>query len=267
MGDVNPEDRQIVERLAKLQQMYNQIGGLRTLLPEKLINPTRFALEDPSGFEPEKLASSLRTAAQTGSSDIQKFKKDWHSEDVRQLWSAVNGAEQFQGDDAWVVDYSTLLQDANVISGTIDLINGDSLPEPEPAQENILEIVSSFKTNNPDLKVDIVNEATGLPVNVSITHLAFQVAQLSDGSGYKVSGKPDTEAPALRSSILENLKPSTNLSELLDTLAAYKDITTKSCDICNKLMNQKRQLPLVRRATESQPDQPTKFQALHRDCL
>ena len=25
MGDVNPEDRQIVERLAKLQQMYNQV--------------------------------------------------------------------------------------------------------------------------------------------------------------------------------------------------------------------------------------------------
>lgn len=25
MGDVNPEDRQIVERLAKLQQMYTQV--------------------------------------------------------------------------------------------------------------------------------------------------------------------------------------------------------------------------------------------------
>lgn len=184
-------------------------------MPEKLINPTRFALEDPSGFEPEKLASSLRTAAQTGSSDIQKFKKDWHSEDVRQLWGAVNGAEQFQGDDAWVIDYSTLLQDANTTTGPADLINGDTHHEPEPVQENIFEIVGNFKTKHPDLKVEMVNEATGLPVNVSITHLAFQVAELSDGSGYKVSGKPDTEAPALRSSILENLKPSTNLSELL----------------------------------------------------
>ena len=44
----------------------HQIGGLRALLPEKLINPARVALDNPGEHEPEKLATYLQTAAKAG---------------------------------------------------------------------------------------------------------------------------------------------------------------------------------------------------------
>lgn len=196
-----------------------KIGGLRTLLPEKLINPTRFALDNPGGYEPEKLAAYLHTAAQTGSQDVERFKKEWHSEDVRQLWSSVNTSELPQGADAWVMSYSSLLQSGAIHEETLEATNAITQQQSQTqhiqSDGSTLESVAAFKTNHPDLQVEILNDTTGLPVNVIVAQLKFQVEKSADELSYKVIGRPNTEASALRNHILENMTASSSLVDLL----------------------------------------------------
>ena len=192
-----------------------EIGGLRTLLPEKLINPTRVALDNPNGYEPEKLAAYLHAAAQTGSRDVERFKKEWHSEDVRQLWNTVSTAELHQGSDAWVMDYSSLLQTGGPHEEHHEVANGIGSQPEQPSRGNTLEVITNFKTGHPDLTVEVIDESTGLPVNITIAQLKFQVDQSNDGSGFKVIGRPNTEASALRNNILENISSNSALKNLL----------------------------------------------------
>lgn len=236
--DVNPEDRQILEKLAKLQQMYDQvsfshccmgtrtcpspvtltfieIGGLRALLPEKLINPTRFALDNPGGYEPEKLAAYLHAAAQAGSRDVERFKKEWHSDDVRQLLNVVNASDLAQGTDAWVMDYGNFLHGSEPIEDQLAAINGLDQHSDARTNNNPMDAINDFKDKHPDLKVEVLDEFKGLPVNITISQLKFQVDQSDDGTGYKVIGRPKTESLALRENILENINENPVLTTLL----------------------------------------------------
>lgn len=85
-----------------------QVFALRTLLPDTLVNPTRKILQASHQSAPEKLAAQLKDAAVCGSRDIQKFKKEYHSDEMRDLFQKVNTAEIPQGSDGWATDYITL---------------------------------------------------------------------------------------------------------------------------------------------------------------
>ncbi|KAK5203580.1 hypothetical protein LTR41_010713 [Exophiala xenobiotica] len=268
---IDPEDRQIVEKLAKLQRMYSQIGGLRTLLPEKLINPTRFALENPDGYDPEKLATYLQDAAQAGSREVERFKKDWHSDDVRELWHAVNAGDVPQGGDAWTLDYDDLLfnnGDKHAISMVVNGFSHDSHPQTDA---EIAKIVSDFRLGHPELKVSVLDVEHPLPVDVGLGQLEFRIERDRSASDvtFKVLGKPGTEAFALHDDILETIQKvggTSNLVALLETTAAYHDIKTRACDKCNKLVNTKLQLPLIRQLKSATSDGKFQFLALHPDC-
>ncbi|KAJ9623341.1 hypothetical protein H2204_011247 [Knufia peltigerae] len=214
---IDPEDREIMEKLAKLQSMYNQIGGLRTLLPEKLINPTRFALENPNGYDPEKLATYLQDAAQAGIRDVERFKKDWHSDDVRELWQAVNTGDVPQGGDAWTLNYDALiLQNQGKSAGSLTsntLINGAG----GQTDAEIAKIVSDFRAKHPDLKVSVWQETQPLPLDIGMGQLEFRIDKTRDASSgpFKVTYKPGAESFALRDDILESVKKSDVQSNLM----------------------------------------------------
>ncbi|KIW14765.1 hypothetical protein PV08_07550 [Exophiala spinifera] len=268
---IEPEDREIMEKLAKLQNMYNQIGGLRTLLPEKLINPTRFALENPHRYEPEKLAAYLQDAAQAGIRDVEKFKKDWHSDDVRELWQVVNTGDVPQGGDAWTLDYDTLiLQNQGKNSTSLESrtlthsLNGQTDAE-------IAKIVSDFQVKHPDLKISPAHEANPLPLDIGIGQVEFRIEKSRDASTgtFKATYKPGTEPFALRDRILESIKKSdvrSNLMALLEMIAAYHDIKTRPCDKCDILVNNKLQLPLIRQLKTAEDNERFEFLALHPEC-
>jgi hypothetical protein len=192
-----------------------EIGGLRTLLPEKLINPTRFALDNPGGYEPEKLAAYLHAAAQTGSRDVERFKREWHSEDVRQLLSLVSTSELPQGTDAWVMDYSSLLHGDDPVEDQIAATNGIGQHSDPQTRENALEVINNFKNKHSSLGVEVLDEVKGLPVNITIYNLKFQVIESADGTGYKVIDRPNTESTPLRENILENINENSVLISLL----------------------------------------------------
>lgn len=184
-----------------------------------MINPTRFALDNPGGYEPERLAAYLHAAAQTGSRDVERFKKEWHSEDIRQLLNIVNTTELPQGTDAWDSDYGGLLHGVNPIGDKSAAVNGIGQHSDTHSRENALESINNFRTKHPGLIVEVLDEAKGLPVNITITanpiNLKFRVDESADGTAYKVVARPNTESTAIRENILQNISGNSFLTTLL----------------------------------------------------
>ena len=162
---------------------------LRTLLPEKVVNSTRAVLQPASRSAPEKLAAQLKEAAVTGSKDIQKFKKDYHSDAMRKLFQKVNAAEIPQGQDAWTTDYIALSQKMNstdtntTASAESAAVTDDDVKDSEAVQQ--------FCEANPAIDVKVLDEASGLPLELNLPSIAFHVGVSSDGAkkGYNVSLK------------------------------------------------------------------------------
>lgn len=191
-------------------------------MPEKLINPTRFALENPNGYEPEKLAAYLQDAAQAGIRDVERFKRDWHSDDVRELWQAVNTGDVPQGGDAWTLDYDALIlqnQGKNASSPTSNtLTHGVS----GQTDAEIANIIGDFKAKHPGLKVSVAHETHPLPLDIGIDKLEFRIEKNQDASAgtFKATYKPGAETFALRDDILESVKKSDVQSNLMVLLVS-----------------------------------------------
>jgi hypothetical protein len=182
------------------------------LLPDKLINPTRFALENPTSYEPEKLASYLQSAAHAGSRDLQKFKKEWHSETVRELWQSVNNAEVPQGEDAWSVDYAALLRNKQTSITEPTLSYGVGQQQESPNEDPPNKIIEDFKFRHQDLKITIVDDTKGFPLDLIVAQLEFRIEH---DKKYKVIGKPDTADTALRTNILGHIDEKDKLVDVL----------------------------------------------------
>jgi hypothetical protein len=188
----------------------SKIGGLRSLLPDKLINPARVALENPGGYEPEKLATYLETAAKAGSQDVGRFKKDWHSDDVRQLWHIVNANDLPQGGDAWPLDYGGLLQDAAINEQTSTTADDASREFQPPKESEIVKVVDDFRARHPELRIHVSDGADPLPIDIQVGKLEFRLEQRPSAGGteYIVLGKPGAEASSLRHNVLQSISES-----------------------------------------------------------
>ena len=317
-GTVDPEDRQIIEKLAKLHSMYSQvsgsrvlvaklswllqrgaggnadlhekIGGLRCLLPERLINPAREALDNPGGNEPEKLATYLHTAAQAGSRDVARFKKDWHSDDVRGLWQTVNANDLPQGGDAWAFEYGSILQDAVSTEHTSSPAD-NAIHEFQPQTEtDIGAVVDDFRVRHPELKIHVSAGATRLPIDITVAGIDLRIerSKTVGATEYNVIGKPGADASNLRDSILQGIRQSKDklgLANILvsnatclascestdnpvqEMVSSYHDIATRPCHKCHKLFDTKTlHLPMVRYLKSPQDRHHPHFLALHLDC-
>ncbi len=170
---------------------------LRTLLPEELVNPTRAILQPSSRSAPEKLAAQLKKAAVMGSKDIQSFKKDYHSDAMRDLFQKVNAAEISQGHDVWTTDYVALVQKMSAGGTNIEIPSkvisalDDSISD--------VETVTQFRDANPNTEVRISDEASGLPLEITTSTATFHVSSSDkeSKSRYLVALKNTDHQPQL----------------------------------------------------------------------
>jgi hypothetical protein len=177
-------------------------------------------LSRPGVYQPELLATYLQSAAKAGSRDVERFKKDWHGEDVRELWQTVHANDLPQGGDAWPVDYGGLLQDvaANEES-TIGGLHGNPLYQP-PTEAEIAKVVHEFGVRHPELSIHVSDGATTLPIDIEVANVELRVGQRQAGGAveFSVIGKPGTEASTLRQNILDSISESNDSTDLLRVL-------------------------------------------------
>jgi hypothetical protein len=148
------------------------------------VNPTRAILQSSNGSAPEKLAAQLKDAAVAGSADIQRFKKDYQSEDMRELFRKVNAAEITQGQDVWSTDYVALATRLMDDSGS-----GVQASSEQQSNEDVsdLDVIKQFREQHPTIDVITVNESTGTPCEVTIDDIVFLVEKTE--AGYQVQSQ------------------------------------------------------------------------------
>lgn len=135
------------------------------------------ALENPRGVSPEKMASNLKKAASDGSRDIQRFKKDFQSQEMKDLWQKTSNAEFPQGRDPWTVDYQALVRGAGAETNNIKIDIGDKPATTETTPEDEEAALKHFQDSSSTLKITRASQADLYPLSVTVDELSFYVTQ------------------------------------------------------------------------------------------
>jgi hypothetical protein len=146
-----PTDDQLIAQLATLQSLHDKVFQLRSLLPERLIDPVKAAVEaSRSGHEPPAaLAAHLRSVAVEGDRDAKEFQERWRSEEMRCVWERAKEASFPQGRDIWGVNYVAMVGEQGRNSKEDDV------------EENVEEVLGRFKGENPKFKIEWGTETAG----------------------------------------------------------------------------------------------------------
>jgi hypothetical protein len=251
--EVDPEDREVVEKLARLQDLHNQVHDLRGLLPDKLLKPTRLALDRPSGTGPGQLAAYLMKAANDGTAEISRFKKNFRNEQMQDLWQKTGAASFPQGRDAWTRDYIALVKP----NGQDDAVEKREAPpvnvESNEENEDVQAVITAFKEANPTIKINALQDNIPLPLDFQVNDLRFRISQQEDSESrktYHVSQQPDKNPSELNTSVLqylESIGPQRNLAPLLSMLASYQNMQSRHCDACHDIFDNDLAYPIVRK--------------------
>lgn len=171
-----------------------KVSELRTLLPVKLVNPARIALDTPGQYDPEKLATYLTKAATAGSQELERFKQDWHSDDMRNLLQTAMREKLTQGRDAWMTDYRALLQEAASNEHKPTSVNNASRDFQPPNEAEIRKVVDDFRARHPELKLHVSDGPMPLPVDIHTSSYDFRVelTQSTGGVEFSVVQVPNT---------------------------------------------------------------------------
>ncbi|KPI40979.1 uncharacterized protein AB675_10633 [Cyphellophora attinorum] len=267
MEDVHPDDVEVYEQLAKLQQMHGQVNNLRSLLPGRLLGSTLLADRQ----SPEKFAATLRDAATSGSTQITSFKRAYHSEEMHQLWRTVNNTEFPQGEDVWPIDYAGSLPDLKRAQITSGNQKSDQTSTGTETEGDIEAIISAAKARSPG--VEITTSANTLPLIVTVSAMKFTI-MATDSSDAKprlvVSSVDDHTPSAYQNSILQFIQQQhqqASLSDLLALFASYHKLESQPCRKCGKVLDGSLQLPLFREKAEPSDDSSeVSWQAVHASC-
>lgn len=190
-ANIHHDDIEIVEQLAKLQQMHQQIHDLRSLLPNALIGPAREAIAQPRKADPTQIAVSVIKAAQKGKQDIQSFRQDWQAETTRQLFKDVNAANTPQGGDTWQVDYRTLPKPANAATPT----DSQDQVVPFEAIEEAKAALEDFNKSERKIKLQASDPSSLFPIDAEVNRMHFRIVREMGSDAYRVEPVTDGTLP------------------------------------------------------------------------
>ncbi|KAL4867626.1 hypothetical protein BDV12DRAFT_186556 [Aspergillus spectabilis] len=298
---IDPEllesEMELVSSLAKLQKLEEMIHQLRTLLPERLLEPlapivnpkaaaTKYAPESP-----QKLFELLSQAARAGVSEVGEFQGMWRGREMKRVWERIdtliceNDGRLLQPNSVWERDYDKLLEEISKQDTARKEQQQKAKEEQERAQLRSAKggwkaIVDSFAQRNvPGVRVLPTKDDSSFFVVLSKTGLAFKIFTVSGQdlgiSEWSVSSKSTSadSASKLENAILGclNSRPRKwDLTFLLEMISSYSTIFQAPCIKCSNMQDKSANLPIHRRAktpTPSTEPQPPTFEAYHTTCI
>lgn len=213
-----PTDEQILTQLATLQSLHSSLFQLRSLLPERLIDPVKAAVEaSRSGYEPPAaLAAHLRSVAVDGDRDVKAFKERWRSEEMTGVWHASKGREYPQGSDVWGLEYGEVVgDDGEARDGGLEV-------ELE-VEEDIKGVFEKFSVENPKVKLERRDAEGRAVADLVVAGQSFTITQADRVEGMQrrswlITAKAGGLATSRSGQILQSLQSRprrANLSFLL----------------------------------------------------
>ncbi|KAL4875457.1 mediator complex subunit 27-domain-containing protein [Aspergillus karnatakaensis] len=302
---IDPEilesEMELVSSLAKLQKLEDMIHQLRTLLPERLleplapiVNPKAAATRDTPD-SPQKLLEMLSQAARGGVKEVGEFQGLWRGREMKPVWERVdtliyeNAGRLLQPNGVWERDYDELLEELTAQDSARKEQQRRANEEQEREQTRVREggwkgIVEEFAQRDVSgVKVASVKDGGSFFVVLSKMGLAFKVImgsalnQSQDLPDWNVSSKSALGEPTsrLEKGVLDclNSRPRKwDLAFLLEMISSYSTIYQTPCTKCGAMQDKSTNLPTIRRAnqpqtpTPAQPNQPC-FEAYHPTCI
>ncbi|OOF91341.1 hypothetical protein ASPCADRAFT_510181 [Aspergillus carbonarius ITEM 5010] len=298
-NDTNPDvwdtEMQLVSSLAKLQKMEAMIHQLRTLLPERLLEPLtpivnpKAATGRPAPKSPQMLYEQLAQASRAGVSEVQEFQSMWRSPEMKAVWDRIdtqikeNGGRLLQPTGKWERDYDTILaelrKEEQIQNDQQQRANEDLERSKIQATEGGWRaIVEGFAQKNvPGVRVLPSQNEASVTVLLMKAGMALKVDAIvgQDGNGvpdWRVSTKTQNgQTPSkLETAVMHclNFRPRQwDLYYLLDMISSYSNIKQAPCLKCNKMTDNAATLPTIRKPS-SAPQQATPvWEPYHPTCI
>ncbi|KAL5340882.1 hypothetical protein BJX70DRAFT_406611 [Aspergillus crustosus] len=290
-------EMELVSSLAKLQKLEEMVHQLRTLLPERLLEPLapiinpRAAAVKGVPESPQKLFELLSQAARAGVSEVGEFQGMWRGRELKPVWERVdtliyeNAGRLLQPNGVWERDYDEILEEITKQDTARKEQQQKAKEEEERSQLQSAEggwqaVVDSFAQRNiPRVRVLPTKEDSSFYVVLAKVGLAFKIYTV----GGQNQGLPDwtvstksaslESASRLETAVLDclNSRPRKwDLTFLLEMTSSYTDIFQTPCTKCGNMQDTSSNLPTIRRAkpiNSSTDLQPPTFEAFHTTCI
>lgn len=152
---------------------------------------------------PSKLYNKVQKIAIAGLKDVESFKQDWLSDESQTLWKRTLNEPCPQGSDVWRVDYIASLEQSKAHeqdrAAEIDISATNT--------RDIKDIIQDFREKHPTAKLESQDSADGLPFNVRIAGMTFQVTSSAHRSErkYEVQYNQGSIATQLQDGVLQHL--------------------------------------------------------------
>ncbi|PWY66826.1 hypothetical protein BO94DRAFT_330622 [Aspergillus sclerotioniger CBS 115572] len=299
VNDTNPDvwdtEMQLVSSLAKLQKMEAMIHRLRTLLPERLLEPLaplvnpKAAAGRPAPKSPQMLYEQLAQASRAGVSEVQEFQSMWRSPEMKAVWDRIdaqikeNGGRMLQPTGKWERDYDMILAELRKEEQIQNEQQQRANEELERSKIQATEggwraIAEGFTQKNvPGVRVVPSHNESSVTVVLVKAGMAFKVDAIAgqDGNGvpdWRVSartqhGQPPSKLETAVVHCLNSRPRQWDLYYLLDMMSSYSNIKQAPCLKCNKMTDNAATLPTIRKPS-SVPQQATPiWEPYHPTCI
>ncbi|KAE8371934.1 mediator complex subunit 27-domain-containing protein [Aspergillus bertholletiae] len=293
---VSESEMQLVSSLAKLQELEAMIHQLRTLLPDRLLEPL-VPIVNPKAAagravprSPQVLYEQLSQSARDGVAEVTEFRNMWSNPEMNAVWEHVdaqikeNGGQLLQPTGVWDRNYGTLLEE--LVKEETARAEQQRKSEEEIERSRIQSteggwraIVDSFiQKNMPGVRVLPSKTETAITVVLPKAGMTFKVHTVGGSEANSVPewqvssrtmpGQAKTKLESAASDCLNSRSRQWDLSYLLDMLSSYSDVKQVPCVKCGKMTDKAAQLPAIRQQKQpSEPQQPPIWEAYHPSCI
>ncbi|KAL5355941.1 mediator complex subunit 27-domain-containing protein [Aspergillus floccosus] len=298
--EISDAEMQLVSSLAKLQKLESMIHQLRTLLPDRVLDPL-VPIVNPSAAggrappkSPAALYQQLAAAMSSAVAEVNEFQGLWRSADMRTMWERLgaqidaNGGQLLQPTGVWDRDYEALR--ADLAARETEKMERERHAEEDAERARIQAaeggwrgVVEGFVTRNGgSVRVIPSKKEDEMTVVLGKAGMRFRVyadgagASVDGGAGvpeWRVSARPVPGQPVSRAetAVVECLNArgrQWDLVYLLNMISAYSDIKQTPCVKCSRMTDNAANLPTIRRQTPAQAEgQPPAWEALHPICV
>ncbi|KAF9884393.1 hypothetical protein FE257_001793 [Aspergillus nanangensis] len=294
--EISEAELQLVSSLAKLQKMEAMIHELRTLLPDRLLDPL-VPIVNPGAMagravpkSPQMLYDQLSDAARGGVAEVTEFQNMWRSADMKAMWENIeaeikrNGGRMLQPTGVWDRNYEAVLDDLMKREEAKKELQRQTQEEQDRAQIQATEggwqaIVDGFVQKADGSAVRVVpsrNEAT-IAVVLIKAGMTFRV-QMVGGAGenpvpdwkVEMGSVPGSHLSKVEAAVAECVNSRArkwDLAHLLDMISAYAGIKQTPCVKCNKMTDNAANLPTIRQQKQQLDSQPPIWEACHPTCV
>ncbi|KAI9044289.1 putative cytochrome P450 alkane hydroxylase [Aspergillus affinis] len=298
-AEISESEMQLVSSLAKLQKLEAMVHQLRTLLPDRLLDPLRpnpnpKAAAQSVPRSPGVLFQQLSQSFQDGTAEVQAFQNMWRGPEMKAVWEHVdaqikeNGGILLQPTGVWEQDYDTILEELLKEQEKQNEQQRKAGEEQERSNIRSAEggwraVVDGFAQRNvPGMRLIPSKSQDSVIVALAKAGMVFDVHTVggTEGNGvpeWQVTSKaaPGQSQTKMEKSITDclNARPQQwDLAHLLDMISSYSSIKQTPCMKCGKMTDAATQLPTIRQhklmpsPTAGQPPSST-WEAYHASCL